>query len=390
MNYTNADPFLGDNSFAMLDPFGKVPDVVDCQFAQTDDAAWLAFNFPRKRSERMYVESSWWSGSGINNLIAGSVNDKSITAPAFSWPSTPVSLLDEYSDNGTSWTTASVPTSGLQSVLDFHGYRTVIRPWNDAGAHRYWCVASGSARIIYDAGAGNTRAFREVWYSYNIADPTIVTQVWFRELGDVFMDEAINAFVVYDESRGAREIYVPIVPQKIPTPLNPVILTPIRRATPATIDADGFYTLRASITVVTGAGAESIGLSVDTTAPLGPALRRTDFVNQSQATITLLNGLNSDVAIANGPRLVVSSNPTAPHSVDGFDATGFTGGERFRLYNNTSQPLTVVQEGAGSLANNRIKFNATILGPGWAEFERVGSPVNRWLYLFGRDAAGLK
>lgn len=100
----------------------------------------------------------------------------------------------------------------------------------------------------------------------------------------------------------------------------------------------------------------------------------------SKGTLTLVNGLNSNITLPSQESLRISG-PTLAFSVGGL--TAGVDGQPLRLYNTTSQAMTVVNEDASSTAANRIKTltgaNVTLrTGTSFATLE-YDATDNRWI-----------
>ena len=98
--------------------------------------------------------------------------------------------------------------------------------------------------------------------------------------------------------------------------------------------------------------------------------------------ITLANGLNSNISRTNGIYSYVKiTGPTGVFSIGGF--TGGASGQELKLYNTTSQAMTIVSEDASSTAANRISTltggNVTLrAGTSFASFIYDGA-TSRWI-----------
>ena len=93
------------------------------------------------------------------------------------------------------------------------------------------------------------------------------------------------------------------------------------------------------------------------TAVDNPALESTDVTipaagSDGQAGLSLSNGLNSNITLAQGVVQRITG-PTAAFSIGGFAGTP-GGGARLTLINTTSKPATIVHEDLSSTAANRI------------------------------------
>jgi hypothetical protein len=112
--------------------------------------------------------------------------------------------------------------------------------------------------------------------------------------------------------------------------------------------------LKLRITTVALDGSESAGLNYRKFASASALAGRSRYVNQAEAALTLANGANADVAIGVGPLHQYITGPTAAFSTSGFDATAYAGGEYLTIYNATAYPWTIPHDDAGSAAANRI------------------------------------
>lgn len=100
----------------------------------------------------------------------------------------------------------------------------------------------------------------------------------------------------------------------------------------------------------------------------------------SKGDLTLANGLNSNITIPSQESFRVAG-PTGAFSLGGF--TAGVDGQPLRVYNTTSQAMTLVNEDASSTAANRIKTltgaNVTLrTGTSYASFEYDGTAA-RWV-----------
>lgn len=118
-----------------------------------------------------------------------------------------------------------------------------------------------------------------------------------------------------------------------------------------------------------------------------------------KASLTLVNGANSDILLPNVARYLRVTGPSAAFSVTGF--TGGYEGKRLILYNPTAFDMTIVND-ATSVAANRVHTltggNVTVPGNGIAGFiyavddlrwilENVSGDDRSYYYAGGTDVA---
>jgi hypothetical protein len=97
-------------------------------------------------------------------------------------------------------------------------------------------------------------------------------------------------------------------------------------------------------------------------------------------TVTLVNGLNSDVLIQESTRLVRIIGPTAAFSIGGFSCP--TKERPLFVHNTTAQAMTVVDEDAGSHPSARISTlrGNLALGAGPKMITVCGNSIeDRWI-----------
>lgn len=113
-----------------------------------------------------------------------------------------------------------------------------------------------------------------------------------------------------------------------------------------------------------------------------PAVAAGGLDTGAKGSFTLANGLNSNIA-ATGNNSNRITGPTGAFSVGGF--TGGADGQPLRLYNTTSQAMTLVNEDTSSTAANRIKTltgsNVTLRsGTSFASLE-YDATDSRWIMV---------
>lgn len=133
-------------------------------------------------------------------------------------------------------------------------------------------------------------------------------------------------------------------------------------------------------------GSGNIGLSAIGTPNV--SLDTSGAIATRFLTVTLVNGLNSNIAIGTSGN-IRASGPTGAYSLGGF-ANGFDGRELF-FFNPLSQTVQIIDEDASSTAANRIasytsagRASVFLYGgtgqaqPSWAKF-KYDSTLSRWI-----------
>lgn len=373
-------------------PFDAPPDIIDAAGSASATTGHSTFYFsrPKARSTTTYG-AAYFSATLLSSFTAANVNDGNTSVTAFlfnagagtsgvvfdagvgntktfrevqySYDTT--TTLDgapviEYSDDAAAWTAVS-SASGSLTYTDSGSIRTYRKQFPTGGAHRYWRLRRSTS------GTSATR----------------FTEVWFKELGDDY--HLISHYNIYDTRTGSRVFYASIKPADIPTSTNPFYLDPIQTYVPLTWNSNGSNTVTFEVTVVSIAGLESGGVaptifSSGASAAGGSA----GYLPYTQSSLTLANGLNSNITLSAGPGLHYITGPTGAFSLGGFAVGSFPGGTILTVYNPTTQVMTVVNEDASSTAANRIETltgsNVLIKGTCLAVFEYVTTKA-RWVLV---------
>lgn len=303
------------------------------------------------------VAFAWLAGAGASNITAdfGAGNGVAIRECVYAFVDPPpVTIIHPtfyYSDDGVNFTPISHQL--YEHPNSPAGIKIFIARWADLGVRRAW------------RGARLASSFASQF-----------TEFWLRTYGaEVDVDSLVvyNGDAVYDTLPGT---YLPTASK--PYDLLPVTdwQRPAAGANPRKMTIDVRI---ATVTSRVGVEHESLGFEIKTGA-----------TGSRSSTLTLAGGLNANVALPSleAPLHLEVSGPGAPFTIQSFD-TGIIGNRVF-VRNPLSHSMTIDHNAAVAGFPTVTRTGAPILiaGPGYAEF--VLTADNKYLLLYGGDAAGLK
>lgn len=250
----------GATSTALSGSVGAVtpPDVIDFIAQYSTTPATVYFTAPKTRSATLYG-SSFWSQSGLSSFTASRVNDGLTALAAFTSPGATVNspLIEYATTTAGPWTTATKNGNSTRTFKSMGGGITrYTLAWSDNVARRAWSLLWGSNRLMFDAGVGNTKTFREAYIYLDGSDN--VMEVQFLEFGS---DVLVRGYRVYSlDVSDNRTLAMPeIIASAIPTSTKPLDLEVIATREPSTRTTSGSDGLRFLVTAVSQDGTESEG-----------------------------------------------------------------------------------------------------------------------------------
>jgi hypothetical protein len=232
------------------------PEITEAIADYTATPATLSFEAPRTRTSSLYG-SGFWSHSGLTSFTASRVNDGLTALKAFDYPGAGITSASVQYGTSTAgpWSSATKRINATSKDMGGGVTRRWLQ-WNDVGAYRCWSLLWGANRLIFDAGAGNTKAFRECYIYHDASDN--VLDVQFMEYGGT---PAVRGARVYalDVSLN-RSLAMPEIPvAAFPTPAKPLNLEFLAGRVAATWETAGSNYLRVAVTTVSPDGTESEG-----------------------------------------------------------------------------------------------------------------------------------
>lgn len=337
---------------------GSVPDVVDFRGSMVNPAN-ASFNAPQARVTTLWGAGFWSNGAGLTSFVASAVCDGSISSAAFT-DSVDAHALTHFSDTSAAgpWTAV---TEGFHVNTFADAAPTVkkyTREWAAAGSHRWWSWtwSGGSKRLVFDAGAGNARAFRGVYIYINTFNRVVEFQP--IEYGPVV--QGIRGYRVYvvDENTvsGNQKLAFPEIPVgAAPTAAKPINVEHLVTRINDAWNTGGEIILSLKITAVATNGTESVGVlwtHHEAWAAIGGAA---PYVPQVISDVGVVSGSNTAVAVPAGPGSArfVMSGAAGPPTLHGLDAP--TAAVVMPFVNVSGQTIVVQNESATeTVAANRI------------------------------------
>jgi hypothetical protein len=334
-------------SVSVLGVTGTVPDVVDVG-GGTDSRYW---SMPQTRSITRYP-ASHWTHSGLPTFTAGSVNDGVLTSTCAITPA------------GSSWLRYDAgfgQTKAFRELTYYHSGTLAATPsveWSDDGA-MWSSVTDRAARDPFDAGSGITGRQR-AWsadagahrfWRVGFSGANTWTEFHFAEFLGVFSQ--VREFRVYDMRSGSRVLFNTIPVDALPSVTTPLTVRPIMSSTTSDWNTSGQALSDVLTTVVNSAGAESAGvrsLFLISFAELGG---EPQYVPQQENSVVVATGINASVAVPAGPGFCRFIGAIGAYSIGGFERDA-SGGTLLIACNATSHTMTILHEHASTAADRRV------------------------------------
>lgn len=351
---------------------GAVPEVVELD-GDHAERFWL---MPQTRSLTRYGAASW-SHSGLTTFTAAAINDGVITTTCAITPS------------GTAWLRYDAGAGATKAFRELTLYYTgtlASTPWLQYSddAVTWTAVTHASAKAPADAGGGVTAAViawkaagAHRYWRINFAAVNAFTEFHFSEYLGMFAQ--VREFRVYDVRSGVRKHYLSIPVGAIPIETTPLSVEPIMTDVPFDYRTGGMQLSDVLVTVVNSAGTESAGVQSVRSKVTAAAGGQAEFIPQQETTLTLTNGVNASVSLPSGPEFVRVTGPTATFSIGGLSA--MAGGTTAFLCNATAYQMTVLHEYGSAAATDRIATpsgGSVIVQPGATVAFTRDSATARW------------
>ena len=254
---------------------------------------------------------------------------------------------------------------------------------------------AGTGRVVFDAGAGNTKMFREAYLYTNATGQ--LTEVQLREYGaDV---QGVKFAHVWNVIGGVRyRAFPPIPVGSFPAPATALDVTSLIDITTGEWADSSSAFIRLAVSIELANGNQSTGAEY-TVGFVSAAVNQEppEFVPQYRQNVSPVAGLNSDLLMPGGCGLIHVVDPAAPFSFGGFLQFTMRPGMILPVSYLGTQLLTIVNEDASSTAAARIRtptgINMVLVGPCEMLFIYDDSPA-RWQLVAcqdgrtGRTAAG--
>jgi hypothetical protein len=316
---------------------------------------------PQIRSNTLYGSPFWSNGSSLGSFDATKVNDGLFTATAFTTPSGSASWLKHSTGSGLGKRFRSFKiyfTGTLQN--------TPSPQWSNDGSTGWTNYSAGNTvTSTKNIGGGVTcltievndigadKEFFRIHFSNTISTTNIVTEVHFSTYDGEFTD--FQKYRIYLNSGVNRELIFPnISKDSRPTATTPLNVTEYVSFS-SSWDSSHSAALELEITVVNSSSVESDGIIIGIANIAMPSSSGAiaPFIPQIFTTLSLSNGLNSNIELFNGPGAQNIIDPTAAFSIGGFVAP--LGGSPLVLFNYSgTQVLTIRNQDASSTDINRI------------------------------------
>lgn len=343
-------------NFTPLGVTAAPPEVVDL----SANGYWLQ---PQIRSTTRYGAALWLQ-TNLTGYVGANVDDGNFGTACFSIPANTYCQLILDATGAKSFREVTLYTAGVPSATSIPGATNVY--FSDTGTAGPWTNVSTymlSSPVSFDAGggtwgttiawsssAGTHRYWRITFGEFSDFVATTMREVHFAEYTGAF--DQIREYRVYDNRDGTKRLWDTYAPGALPTVTKPMQVSSITTTTTSSWNTSGSSQLDFVVTVVSASGVESHGVRAAMFAAWAASGGKSPDVPQIATTITLANGLNSDVSVGGGGLQLVAG-PSAPFSIGGLYAAAASG-MWVPIQYSGSQLLTVVNQSSASAAGNRI------------------------------------
>lgn len=333
---------------------GAVPEIVDAG-GDTGTRYWSA---PQVRSISRYGAASW-TQSGLTSFSAANVNDGVLTTTCGISPAGAAWLrFDAGAGQTRSFRELTYYVSGTLVAapwVEFSDDSATWTPLTTFAAREPFAAATGvTGRALGWPAAGAHRYWR-----VNFGGANTWTEFHFAEyLGEYAQ---VREYRVYDVRNGVKRLFLTVPAKARPSATTPLSVAPIMTSTTTDWKTGGQALSEVLLTVVNAAGVESAGVRSEYAVAWAAAGGQAAYVPQQQTTVTVANGVNASVSVPSGPGFVSLSGATAPFSIAGFSTTA-NAGALLMVCNSTAQVMTVLHESASAAAANMRIATATAFG----------------------------
>ncbi|MGN6187053.1 MAG: phage tail protein [Thermoanaerobaculia bacterium] len=352
---------------------GVVPEIVDVG-GTTETRYWSP---PQARSIARYG-ASFWTHSGLTSFAAAQINDGVLTSTCASSPA------------GNSWLLYDAGighTKAFRELTYYHAGTLVSAPaveWSDDGAN-WSSTASRAARESFDAGSGITgrqRAWADAgahrYWRVTFSGANTWCEFHFAEFLGTYAH--VREFRVYDMRSGSRILFTSIPANALPTSASPLTVAPIMTSNIQQWNTSGQALSDVLTTVVNSAGVESAGVRSMYLIAFDALGGNPSYVPQQENSITVASGVNAAVALPPGPGYCRLTGASGALSVGGF-ASAPGGGTLLIACNATAHAMTVLHENPSSSIDQRITTStgANVIVPsGGVALFAFDSVAQRW------------
>jgi hypothetical protein len=360
---------------------GAAPEVTEVG-GSTDNRYWSA---PQTRSITRYG-AAYWTHSGLTTFTAAAINDGILTTTCATTPS------------GSSWLRFDAGLGQTKAFRELTYYHTgslsstpLLEYSNDGTT--WTAVSQQAARNTTDAGSGVTcrtlawqsAGARRFW-RVTFSGISTFTEFHLAEYLGEFAQ--VREFRVYDMRGGVRKLFTTIPRAALPTSATPLSIAAIMTSISSDWNVEGSRMSDVLITVVNASGTESVGVRSGFADAFSSTGAQSPYIPQTLSEITLTSGLNLSVVLPLGPGLARVVGPTAPFTIGGIQSE--PGGVMAILANTTAYPMTLYHEHASATASYRLTLpgaHNVDVPPGAIALLGYDSTVQRWRLVTPTDAA---
>lgn len=324
---------------------GAVPDVVEVG-GDTSTRYWSP---PQVRSITRFGAASW-TQSGLASFNAAAVNDGVITTACATTTASPAWLRFD---------AGAGQTKAFRELTYYVTGTLAVAPWVECSDDNVtWLpVSTRAAREPFNAATGITgrvlaweSAGAHRYWRINFGGANTWTEFHFAEYLGEFAQ--VREYRIYDMRNGTKRLFLSVPAKARPTATAPLNVAPVMTSSKVEWNVSGQALSDVLITVVNAAGSESGGVRSEYAVAWAAAGGQAQYVPQQQSTVTVTAGINASVSVPPGPGFIALTGASAPYSIAGFASTA-TGGSLLIACNATPYQLTVLHESVSAAATLR-------------------------------------